>query len=118
MTNRLEIGRGLFYHRDSEAHSELAPPQYVEWARTEAARLGVSFSGTPEVMISMMDRNQSAEGDLYLDYGMSGNQLSRPGFDRFRQRALSDHTMSHLFVSKRDPLGRPDYPLDSMTIEY
>ena len=50
MTNRPETGRGLFYHRDSEAHSELAPPQYVEWARTAAAHLGVSFSGTPEAI--------------------------------------------------------------------
>ena len=54
----------------------------------------------------MIDRNLSAEGDLYLDYGVSGNELSRPGFDRFRQRALSDHTVSHLFVSKRDRMGR------------
>ena len=67
MTKRLEKGRGLFYHRDSEAHSELAPPQYVEWARGEAARLGVTFSGTSEAITAMIARNQPADGDLYLD---------------------------------------------------
>lgn len=118
MTKRPEKGRGLFYHRDSEAHSELAPPQYVEWARGEAARLGVTFSGAPEAINGMIARNQPVEGDLYLDYGVSGNLLSRPGFDRFRDRAVSDLSVSHLFVSKRDRLGRPDNPLDSMFIEY
>jgi hypothetical protein len=118
MTKRPEKGRGLFYHRDSEAHSELAPPQYVEWARGEAARLGVSFSGTPEAITEMIARGMPADGDLYLDYGVAGNLLSRPGFDRFRERAASDPSVSHLFVSKRDRLGRPDNPLDSMQIEY
>lgn len=118
MTQRPEKGRGLFYHRDSEGHSELAPPQYVEWARGEAARLGVSFSGTPEAITAMIARGQSVDGDLYLDYGVSGNLLSRAGFDRFRDRATADAAVSHLFVSKRDRLGRPDNPLDSMLIEY
>ena len=118
MTKRPEKGRGLFYHRDSEGHSELAPPQYVEWARGEAARLSVSFSGTPEAITAMIARSQSIDGDLYLDYGVSGNLLSRPGFDRFREIALADLSVSHLFVSKRDRLGRPDNPLDSMLIEY
>src|SRR5690242_12518569 len=67
MTTRPAKGHGLSYHRDSEAHSELAPPQYVEWARGEAARLVVSFSGTPEAITAVIARNQSADGDLYLD---------------------------------------------------
>jgi len=118
MTTRPQKGRGLFYHRDSEAHSELVPPQYVEWARGEATRLGVAFGGTAAAISRMIADGRSVDGDLYLDFGVPGNQLSRPGFDRFRERALSDHTVSHLFVSKRDRLGRPDNPLDSMAIEY
>lgn len=118
MTRRPEKGRGLFYHRDSEAHSDLAPPGYVAWAQGEAARLGVKFTGTPEAITAMIDRGRPVDGDLYLDYGVSGNLLSRPGFDQFRERAVSDLTVSHLFVSRRDRLGRPDNPLDSMDIEY
>ena len=38
--------------------------------------------------------------------------------DAFRAAATSDPGVSHLFVSKRDRLGRPDNPLDSMLIEY
>lgn len=118
MSKRPEKGTGLFYHRDSEGHSDLAPPQYVTWAQGEAARLGVTFTGTPAAITAMVAAGRSADGDLYLDYGISGNQLSRPGFDRLQARALTDFAVTHLFVSKRDRLGRPDNPVDSMLIEY
>ena len=81
MSKRPTAGRGLFYHRDSEGHSELAPPQYVGWAQGRAKELRVSFSGTPEAIQAMIARKVSGEGDLYLDYGVSGNLLSRPGLD-------------------------------------
>ncbi|MDB5312676.1 MAG: Resolvase domain protein, partial [Gemmataceae bacterium] len=118
MTTRPERGRGLFYHRDSEGHSHLAPPQYVEWARGEAARLGVTLSGTPEAIREMIARGRPADGDLFLDFGVSGNHLSRPGFDALRARVLSDATVSHLFVTRRDRLARPDNPIDALAIEY
>jgi hypothetical protein len=118
MTKRPENGRGLFYTRDSEGRSELAPPQYVNWARAEATKLGVRFAGTAEAIETMIARGVSADGDLFLDYGVSGNLLSRPGFDAFRQRALTDATVSHLFVPRRDRIARPDNPLDAMILEY
>ena len=117
MTTRPAAGRGLFYTRDSEGHSDLAPPQYVAWARREAARLGVAFAGTPETMEAMIARGVPAEGDLFIDYGISGNVLSRPGFDAFRSRALQDPAVSHLFVPRRDRIARPDNPLDALTLE-
>jgi len=70
VTTRPDKGRGLFYHRDSEAHSDLAPPQYVEWARTEAARLGVTFTGTPAAITDMIARTA-------LDYPRSRAPASR-----------------------------------------
>jgi hypothetical protein len=118
MTERPALGKGLFYHRDSEGSSELAPPQYVEWAQGEAARLGVAFTGTPDAINDLIARSHHHAGDLYLDYGISGNLLRRPGFDLFRTRARTDLEASHLFVSKRDRLARPDNPVDAMMIEY
>jgi hypothetical protein len=118
MTKRPAVGRGLFYTRDSEGHSEIAPREYVAWAIREAAKLDVSFSGKPEAMLSMIARNVSAEGDLYVDYGVSGNLLSRPGFDAFRYRALNDPSVSHLFVPRRDRIARPDSPIEALAIEY
>src|SRR2546423_454225 len=98
MSQRPAAGRGLFYTRDSEGHSELAPPQYVEWARARAADLGVAFSGTPAAMRAMVARGDSADGDLYIDFGLSGHLLKRAGLDAFRSRALTDASVSHLFV--------------------
>ena len=117
MTKRPLQGVGLFYTRDSAGHSELAPPQYVAWASREATRLGVAFDGTPDAIAAMIDRNISSQGSLFLDYGVSGNNLSRPGFNAFRKRALSDNTVSHLFVPRRDRIARPDNPLDGFQIE-
>ena len=108
MSDRPTAGRALFYTRDSEGHSDLAPPQYVAWARREAARLGVAFAGTPEAMEAMIARGVPAESDLFIDYGISGNVLSRPGFDAFRSRALRDPAVSHLFVPRRDRIARRD----------
>lgn len=118
MKNRPAVGLGLFYTRDSEGRSDLAPPQYVEWAKGEAAKLGVAFTGTPEAIRSMIERGVSAERDLYLDYGISGNLLRRPGFDAFRARALADLGVSHLFVPRRDRIARPDNPIDAMALEF
>jgi hypothetical protein len=117
MIQRPALGRGLFYTRDSEGHSELAPPQYVGWAQKEAAKLGVAFNGTPDAISSMIARGVSAEGDLFVDYGVSGNHLSRTGFDAFQRRALSDKSVTHLFVPRRDRIARPDDPLDALLIE-
>jgi hypothetical protein len=117
MMKRPLAGRGLFYTRDSEGRSELAPPQYVDWAQREAAKLGVQFDGTPDVMSAMIKGDLSWQGDLYLDYGISGNILSRPGFDAFVRRSHTDLNVSHLFVPRRDRIARPDNPFDAMTIE-
>jgi hypothetical protein len=65
----------------------------------------------------MIMRGVSAEGDLYLDFGVPGNHLSRPGFDAFRAKALGDRTVSHLFVPRRDRIARPDNPVDALVIE-
>jgi hypothetical protein len=118
MNRRPDVGRGLFYTRDSEGHSDLAPPQYVAWAQGRAKQLGVAFDGVPDAVTAMIERGLSAQGDLYLDYGISGNHLRRPGLDAFRRRALDDTGVTHLFVPRRDRIARPDNPLDALTIEF
>jgi len=117
MNGRPDVGRGLFYTRDSQGHSDLAQPQYVSWARQEAARLGVAFEGVPDDITAMIERELSEQGDLYLDYGVSGNLLSRPGFDAFCRRAIDDIGVTHLFVPRRDRIARPDNAVDGVVIE-
>ena len=117
MTKRPELGCAIFYHRDSEGHSTLVPPQYVEWGQREAVRLGVTFSGTPAAISAMIESGRSADGDLFLDFGISGNLLRRPGLDAFRARAINDATVTHLFVPRRDRIARPANPNDGLEIE-
>jgi len=118
MNGRPDLGRGLFYTRDSEGHSDLAPPQYVAWAQGRAKQLGVAFDGVPAAVTAMIEQGLSQQGDLYLDYGISGHLLSRPGLDAFRRKALDDPGVTHLFVPRRDRIARPDNPLDALSIEF
>jgi len=104
MTTTRDLGRGLFYTRDSEGKSDLAPQQYVAWARGEASRLGVAFGGTAEAITSMIRDHISQNGDLFLDYGISGNILSRPGFDAF----LSIGSRRPERESRLHPASRPN----------
>lgn len=114
---RPETGRGLFYTRDSGGRHETTPTQYVDWVIRQATELGVTFSGTADEITRMIAENVAERGDLFLDYDVSGNQLSRRGLDALIQTANQDRTVSHLFIPRRDRLARPDNPLDAMLIE-
>ena len=109
--------RGLFYHRDSGGRHETTPGQYVEWAQRRAIELGVSFVGTPECIDEMIRDGQSANGDLYLDYEVAGNILSRAGLDAMFREAQQNDNVTHIFIPRRDRLARPDNPLDGMQLE-
>ena len=117
MTARPAAGTGVLYHRDSEGRADCAPAQYVAWAAARAADLGVAFAGTPDQMAAMVRRRASADHPLYLDYGVSGNQLSRPGLDALTRAAAADRSISHVFVPRRDRLARPGHPLDGVQLE-
>src|SRR5205809_728163 len=110
-------GRTLFYHRDSEGHSELAPGQYVIWTAREARERGLSFTGTPDAIGQMIRRHEWHRGDLFLDYGISGNELERPGLKALRREVARDRNVSHIFIHHRARLARPDDPLDGWKLE-
>ena len=76
---RSTAGRGLFLTRDSGGMHETTPGQYVRWAQLEAARLGVSFNGTPEQIDDMIREGRFQEGDLFLDYGVDRQQAKPAG---------------------------------------
>ncbi|MBN1855257.1 MAG: recombinase family protein [Pirellulales bacterium] len=116
MTKKL-ANRGLFYTRDSGGKHETTPGEYVAWAQRQAIELGVEFSGNPDRIEAMIREGRSADGDLFLDYGVAGNLLTRPGLDAFTAEAKRDPRITHLFVPRRDRLARPDDPLDGCQME-
>jgi hypothetical protein len=114
---RSTTGRALFYTRDSLGRHETTPAQYVRWAQDGAVGIGVAFSGLPEQIEKMIREGLSHEGDLFLDYGVTGNKLSRLGLDAMIQIALTDMSVSHVFIPRRDRLARPDDPVDGVKLE-
>ncbi len=117
MPKRNPAGRALFYTRDSGGKHEMTPTQYVNWARRKAEELGIGFDGQPETIEAMIAGGCSQRGDLFLDYGVSGNVLSRNGLNALIQEALSDPNVSHVMIPRRDRLARPDDPVDGLKLE-
>ncbi len=109
--------RGLFYTRDSGGEHENTPGEYVRWAQRAAAEHRVRFAGTPDQLERMIRTGVWREGDVFVDYGVKGNQLSRRGLDAMLQTAETEAAVSHVFIPRRDRLARPDDPVDGVQIE-
>lgn len=116
-THRSSQGRALFYHRDSGGKHDQTLPEYVDWARKRAHDLGLTFDGTGSHILEMVKHKQVVSGDLYLDYGISGKQFSRPGLSELQKAITSDRTISHILIARRDRLFRPDDPFDAVKFE-
>src|SRR5688500_5100174 len=110
-------GRALFYTRDSGGTHETTPGEYVRCAQPAAQQQGASFSGTPEQIGAMIRDGRSQAGDLVLDYGVTGNKLSRAGLDALIRLALTDPGVSHVLIRRRDRFARPDDPVDAVKLE-
>jgi DNA invertase Pin-like site-specific DNA recombinase len=117
MSRRPDRGRALFYTRDSGGEHETTPGPYVNWARQQADRYGLHFDGTPERIKAMIDDGRAVDGDLFLDYGVKGNRLSRPALDALFRAVREDLHVSHVLIPTRDRLARPDDALDAIRLE-
>ncbi len=116
-TKRSERGRGLLYFRDSGGKHEMTPKQYVEWAQRESRKLGLKFAGTPNEIKRMIRDRIPVSGDLFFDYCVPGDQMSRPALDACREEIRRDLNISHLLIPRRDRLARPDDALEGMRLE-
>jgi hypothetical protein len=117
MPSRPAAGRALFYTRDSGGRHETTPTEYVLWAQRAATKYGVTFDGTPERIEAMIRSGRAQDGDLFLDYGVTGNQMSRAGLDALIRTALTDPDVTHVLIPRRDRFARPDDPLDALKLE-
>jgi DNA invertase Pin-like site-specific DNA recombinase len=117
MGKRSTAGRALFYTRDSGGKHETTPSEYLRWGQRKASELGVTFNGTPEQIMQVIREGECEKGDLFLDFGVTGNKLSRRGLDAMFRRALADSEVSHVFIPRRDRFARPDDPIDAVKLE-
>lgn len=114
---RKQKGRALFYTRDSGGKHENTPAEYVAWGQRKAGELGLSFDGTPDAIDEMIREGQAVRSDLFIDYDVKGNVLSREGLDALSQEANNDTNVSHILIPRRDRLARPDHPLAGIELE-
>jgi len=94
----------------------MTPGQYVEWARRQAEELNLSFNGTAQQIERMILERRAVEGEIFLDYDVKGNILSRPGLDSLFEQ-VKNPLVTHVFIPRRDRLARPDDLLDGLLLE-
>jgi Resolvase, N terminal domain len=114
---RSKSGRAVFYHRDSGGRHQMTPRQYIVWAQGKSRELGVRFSGTAEQIEAMVRDDRAVAGDIFFDYCVEGDELSRPALDALLAEVKCDPTISHVLIPRRDRLARPNNPLDGLNIE-
>jgi DNA invertase Pin-like site-specific DNA recombinase len=110
-------GRAVFYTRDSGGKHEQTPAEYLRWAQKRAKELGVAFDGTPDTIEAMTRDGSSQCGDIYLDYNVCGNVLSREGLDALVKEVTGERGVTHVLIPRRDRLARPNDPIDGIKIE-
>ena len=109
--------RALMYERRSDDGQEASFKQQFDWAKAKSEAVGVPFRGTYADIEEMQRRKLHNLRDIYIDDAVSGGDLTRPGLRKFLDDAVKDKTVSHVYVFKRDRLGRPQNLLEMMHIE-
>lgn len=107
----------LMYERRSDDGQEASLRQQFDWAKAKSEAMGVPFRGTYADIEEMQRKRLHHQKDIYLDDAISGGDLTRPGFRQFLKDAIADLTVSHVYVFKRDRLGRPQALLEMMQLE-
>lgn len=114
---RPEKGRCLFYTRDSGGEHETTPGEYVRRAIAFCHEHGLSFNGTPAIIQSMIRDGEPVHGDLFLDWDITGNQLTRPALDAMFDEIARDRSVSHVWIPRPDRLARPDEIEQGLALE-
>lgn len=109
--------RGLIYLRRSGDRQESSLQCQFEWALKAAQDQGVHVDASLDDLKKMQAEGLCRHKSIRLDDAVSGSELQRPGLDVLQKDVVSDQAISHLFVYRRDRLGRPNDPVDMMLIE-
>ena len=109
--------QGLVYCRRSTDKQEISLPSQVEWAIQAAGRQGVTLDATIADLEHMQALRLHRYKAIYLDDGITGSDLTRPGFVGINRDALADRRFSHIFIYKRDRFARPTDALQAVQIE-
>ncbi len=109
--------QALTYVRRSTHRQETGIHEQLAWAMEEAKRLGVRLDAAPADLDHMVANRLVSFKGIYLDDGISGSDLNRPGFVAFRRDARARPHVSHLFVHMSDRFSRPELAIQAMQLE-
>ncbi len=105
------------YLRRSSAKQESSLEMQLDNVIAAAKQHGVPLNASQEDLAYMLANRLTRYKDIYLDDAISGTRTKRPAFDAMIAELKADPSISHLFVHKRDRLGRPRTPLAMMMVE-
>jgi DNA invertase Pin-like site-specific DNA recombinase len=112
-------GRGVMYGRRSQSKTkqENSFSYQLEVAKKRSRDVNIPLAVDAMLVAEAERTGASNIGDLYVDDGISGSELSRPGLDKLIADLKADRTISHVFVHKRDRLARPHRTSDGGRLE-
>ena len=116
MSNRKK-DNGLVYLRRSTDLQENSLQMQLAWAIRRAGELGVNIEASLDDLQKMQSQRNHSFKSIRLDDAISGTEMNRPGFSSLQSDAKSDTSISHVFVQKRDRLGRPEEPMELALLE-
>ena len=109
--------KGLVYLRRSTDSQENSLQMQLAWAIRKAGELGVNIEASLDDLQTMQAKRKHSFKSIRLDDAISGTEMNRPGFSSLQKDAKSDKSISHVFVQKRDRLGRPEEPMELALLE-
>ena len=98
----------LGYLRRSTDKQEISLPSQLEWEIDTARRIVVALDASLGDLDHMLARRLHAYKAIRLDDGISGADLTRPGFLALNHDAVADRKNSHILIYKRDRYARPE----------
>jgi Recombinase/Resolvase, N terminal domain len=107
----------MVYMRRSTDKQEISLPSQLDWAIAKAKQDQVQLDATVDDLLHMQDRRLHSHKAIRLDDGITGGDMTRPGFLAVSRDALSDRSISHLFIYKRDRFARPEDAMGMAQIE-
>src|SRR4051794_21026664 len=102
------LNEARVYVRRSTSKQGTGIESQLEWAIAESRKLGVKLDAAPDDLRHMVERKLTHHKDIYLDDGVTGADLDRPGFAAFRRDAAADRRVSHVLIHMSDRFARPD----------
>lgn len=101
--------KAIFYLRVSTDRQADGAAAQLELLRAAARNVGMDLQISQDALTSAIAFRKTEVGSLYLDFGISGYfDSTRPGYQKFLKRALSDASITHVFTPARDRIARPE----------